>query len=734
MVTCSTVENNQMKPHTLTVIDVINRFIVFTTQIEMVSTVIIEFGICYVLTKSKVLYQLDERDLQSKLNSLYKKNMYDMAVKIAKNNQYDADGLSEIFKQYGDHLYTKANFTGAIEQYIKTIGHLEPSYVIRRFLDSRHTQYLTDYLQNIHKIGIASNDHTTLLLNCFTRLDRTVELKLFLENYKQNHFDIDIAINVCRKSCIEQALELAKYNEKHEYVVSMMIEDIKQYENAVNYLMKLSYDKAESNIIKYGNLLMSYVPQKFTELLKKQCTNYIQLKNDKTMKKGNEIFLFGYLNGKEQSTPEIFVHLFNDSKQSIDYIEYLVMNFPSCTNFLYNSLIEHYLELWKYSENPSNERLRLEQYLVKIMDDYRKFYDKNHILAVCKTYEFWIGVMLIYEDQKLYNLIVHHFLGTTNYSNLYTLSKRLSADDPSIWLHSLNCLKSCSNDHIPTLFLQEILQTIANEKMQSPLQILNVLTSFENIPHLSTVRNYFLQIFQKEDELIIKNKITCKIYYEESDKLKKNIEILSKYPIEFRGSLCEACHQPLNLPSLFLLCKHSYHQDCIRSFSESGKDCTVCKKINAVLLDKMHFPNETLKENHVFKSQIDETHEPFAIVAEYFSQGLFNKIVLLSYEGEKQKKIKSKTSVHVDTACSFDAKISMKENAKYIQQSQGRSKIREKDSNKISDKILNNRKINGQEIKIKYPISTNPFDDETYDIDDKMYDDSLNPFSVAGKI
>ena len=183
-----------LRPYTLTVIDVVNRFIVFTTQIEAISSVFVEFGTCYVLTKDKIMYHLDEKDLHSKLSSLYKKNMYDTAVKIAKNNQYDDEGLSGIFKQYGDHLYSKANFGGAVEQYIKTIGYLEPSYVIRRFLDSRHTQYLTDYLQSVHKEGKASTDHTTLLLNCFTRLDRIAELKVFLENYKQNHFDGKIVI------------------------------------------------------------------------------------------------------------------------------------------------------------------------------------------------------------------------------------------------------------------------------------------------------------------------------------------------------------------------------------------------------------------------------------------------------------------------------------------------------------------------------------------------------------
>lgn len=124
-----------------------NKFIVYSAQLDNVTAVFIEFGTCYVMTTDKVVYHLNEKDLQSKLSLLFKKNLYDIAVRIAKSSDYDAEGLADIYKQYGDHLYSKGDFAGAVEQYSKTIGSLEPSYVIRRFLESRHIPYLADYLQ-----------------------------------------------------------------------------------------------------------------------------------------------------------------------------------------------------------------------------------------------------------------------------------------------------------------------------------------------------------------------------------------------------------------------------------------------------------------------------------------------------------------------------------------------------------------------------------------------------------
>ena len=59
-----------------------------------------------IYTDGKVI-QLIEKDLQSKLQILFKKNFYDVAIKIARNQNLGKEGLVDIFRQYGDHLYEK---------------------------------------------------------------------------------------------------------------------------------------------------------------------------------------------------------------------------------------------------------------------------------------------------------------------------------------------------------------------------------------------------------------------------------------------------------------------------------------------------------------------------------------------------------------------------------------------------------------------------------------------------
>lgn len=84
---------------------------------------------------------------------------------------------------------------------MKTIGWLETSYVIRKYLESRHLEPLVQYLEELHKKDYATEDHTTLLLTCYVKIDQhdhQGKLKEFINSKdKTIDFDVDVAIKVC---------------------------------------------------------------------------------------------------------------------------------------------------------------------------------------------------------------------------------------------------------------------------------------------------------------------------------------------------------------------------------------------------------------------------------------------------------------------------------------------------------------------------------------------------------
>ena len=80
------------------------------------------------------LFMFQEKPTQDKLDILYRKSLYLMALSLAKTQGLDEATVADIHKQYGDHLYVKGDYDGAMQQYVQTIGHVQASYVIRKVI------------------------------------------------------------------------------------------------------------------------------------------------------------------------------------------------------------------------------------------------------------------------------------------------------------------------------------------------------------------------------------------------------------------------------------------------------------------------------------------------------------------------------------------------------------------------------------------------------------------------
>ncbi len=91
-----------------------------------------------VLEKSgkPAVYQLIEMEHNLKIQNLLKKGMFSEAQSIAISAQFPREIYSEISKEHADQLLkVKKDPDLALEQYLETIGYLNPSYVIQRYIE-----------------------------------------------------------------------------------------------------------------------------------------------------------------------------------------------------------------------------------------------------------------------------------------------------------------------------------------------------------------------------------------------------------------------------------------------------------------------------------------------------------------------------------------------------------------------------------------------------------------------
>ncbi|KAF9098206.1 hypothetical protein BGX29_011659 [Mortierella sp. GBA35] len=258
----------------LTIVDTANKFTAYqATFPQGIRSVICEWGSIYIAENGGKVYRLDEMDTSVKLDILFKKNMYLLAINLAHNQKYDNASISDIIKKYGDHLYNKGDYDGAMGQYVRTIGRLEPSYVIRKFLDAQRIYNLTSYLQELHSSGLANADHTTLLLNCYTKLKDVKRLDEFIKTDSDLTFDLETAIQVCRQAGYhEHAVYLAEKFEEHDLYLTVQIDDVKQYDRALAYMRRLGPIEADKNLQKYGKVLLTHLPEQTTQLLVDLCS------------------------------------------------------------------------------------------------------------------------------------------------------------------------------------------------------------------------------------------------------------------------------------------------------------------------------------------------------------------------------------------------------------------------------------------------------------------------------
>ncbi|KAG8863727.1 hypothetical protein FRB96_007564 [Tulasnella sp. 330] len=270
----------------VTIFDLENKFVAFSGPFrEGVRDIMYRGDEIYVLTNDGSLFHLEEKSTAVKLDTLFRQSRYLLAINLARSSGVDESGIADIHRQYGDHLYLKGDDDGAMQQYVRTIGYLQPSYVIRKFLDAKRINNLTLFLQELHSRGLANADHTTLLLNTYTKLKDVARLDAFIKHDHQKSksngdagdddppFDVDTGIRVCRQAgYFEHAVYLAKKYRRHEEYLRIQMEDAGNLKEALTYIRELGPEAAETNLVRYGRSMLSRLPDETTELLIDLCS------------------------------------------------------------------------------------------------------------------------------------------------------------------------------------------------------------------------------------------------------------------------------------------------------------------------------------------------------------------------------------------------------------------------------------------------------------------------------
>lgn len=253
----------------VTALDTTHKFIAHVGNFPQgLRSVFSEWDCLYLLTMDGLLFKLTEIEVESRLNLLYSKNMYSLAIALAGDYKLDEIKLNEIATRFGDYLYSQGEFEPAVRQYIRAIKQCDTSAIMRKYLQAQHVPLLTEFLEALQAARMSNADYTTLLLNCYAKLKQRDKLQKFIRDEGEHPIDLQIAIALCRQAgYFDEAISVASKHKDHVLCLGIMIEDKKDHAAALTYIRKLKDPGDVGNLLnRFGRELMSKHPADTTRL------------------------------------------------------------------------------------------------------------------------------------------------------------------------------------------------------------------------------------------------------------------------------------------------------------------------------------------------------------------------------------------------------------------------------------------------------------------------------------
>ncbi|KAJ0314953.1 hypothetical protein COL5a_012158 [Colletotrichum fioriniae] len=639
------------------------------------------WGDLFVLTQDGKVNRYHEKSLQQRLEMLYQRNMYPLAIELAQKSRLDATQQSGIFRRFGDHLYQKADYDGAMVQYIKAIDTTEPSQVIRKFLDTQRIHNLIQYLEQLHEHRKATSDHTTLLLNCYAKLKDIDKLEAFIKSPGDLKFDLETAITMCRQGgYYEQAAYLAKKHGEIELVVDILIEDSKLYNEALDFIWHQDPEVAFPCLKKYARVLIENCPKDATTVFVDYYTgkyrprlHFVPIEDN-----GEAVVAGGMVAGAASAVQNLsnflpLPYMNTSSLQSpstpgngtatngdaqiilspddipapkytpppprtafssfIDHPDEFIVFLEACLEDtglkesdrtdLYTTLFEMYLH--KSNEKKGEQhREEWESKAKKLIEGEDIPMESSNVLLLSHLSDFKDGTTLVKEQSGLLFDIFRSYTSAKDTRGAIKALRKYGPEEPQLYPAALAYLTSDPRilREAGSEELSAVLNKIDKDGLMAPLQVIQTLVgqsgSSGGVATMGMIKPYLHETIERERKEIAANRRRISAFRSETEQKRAELADLGSKPAVFQSTRCAVCTAPLDLPAVHFLCKHSFHQRCLRTEGE----CPQCANDNATIRALRKTQIETAGKHDLFKAELERSEDRFATVAEWFGRGV----------------------------------------------------------------------------------------------------------------
>lgn len=545
---------------TFTILNTDLKFIAHQKELSsQVKAIFQEWGDLFILTLGGKFHRFHEKSFQQKLEDLYRRNLYVLAINLAQRSGIDPIQQNVIYRKYGDYLYQRQDYDTAMQQYLKAIDNTEPSQVIRKFLDTQRIHNLVDYLEELHDHHKATPDHTILLLNCYAKLKDVKKLEEFIKSPGDLKFDLDTAISMCRQGgYYDQAAYLARKHNEHELVVDILIEDCKRYAEAMAYIWRLEPIIAYENLMKYASVLLEHCPEDATQLFIDYYAGNFRPKKDAVVVVQAPTTQGGFAratsavqnlaamlplpymsassatttpaaNGDAKETITQVVETTSDEPppeydipkprtafsafvdHPTEFITFLeaCVDAPSIQNSekadLYTTLFEMYLQTASTKKDAS-VRKEWENKAKSLIEQKRvplELDSSSNVLLVSHLSNFRTGTILVREKQGLRSDIFRSYTSAKDTAGAIKALHKYGPEEPLLYPAALQYLTSDPKvlEEAGTEELDAILKKIDDDGLMAPLQVIQTLST-SDVATMGMIKKYLQQTIDRERQEI----------------------------------------------------------------------------------------------------------------------------------------------------------------------------------------------------------------------------------------
>lgn len=471
----------------------------------------------------------------------------------------------------------------------------EPTVIIRKVLDSRNLVDLSAYLEDLHKRSQASQEHTKVLLTCYSKLKSDYQLKQFIASYGEDYIksNVKMAIQLLRgANFYELAISLAEKYQKHECYFEIRVEDQNDIDAALDYMDQMGNPEEMATYMrKYGRLMLKKEPDKTIRMIKTICLRSHE------QSELNPLFDINNSRRKSYVHPEEFSHIFiDDSNRLAKLLEQLVEENPVfATKPVNNLLLELHLETWRSQKDILNKELQSDK-IIRILAQPKDKLDLDQALISCRNFRFDEGVLALYGRAKLYHMILQYHIDQEDSLKIIRTCEEFGGLEPSLYMPALVHYSINGDER-----LSQVLKSIEYKRVLTPMLVIDKLLESKRAT-LGLVKDYLLRFLGRLDERCMDNLSSM-------DQLKSDIEVLQQKIDEsedqravFHSSKCYKCNVDLSLPAVHFLCNHCYHQECLYEYSIETDECPICTTTNKKILDEI----ESLDISHLSLDEIEQ--------------------------------------------------------------------------------------------------------------------------------